>query len=223
VEQIAKAEGFDDDLYGLCARGSAILWAELDKAGLKAEIVYNPGHVFVYCEGWYVDITATQFGLGKTVVMKESTATKRTSQMYSRHGAPLHPEWRVEGAWKRFTNPVSLKSWQHSDDWNYDKGIVTLEDLSRVKRVFKPSRVVEVGDVEDRQWVRQESMETVKETSLAPLSYQLKSMAKGMIGYLRSVGGIDVGTVLRRLWQLGNVDCIALCRYGWEDANDQCR
>ena len=143
AEKIAKEEGFAEDLYEFCARGAAILWKELDRAGLKSEIVYNPGHVFVLCSGWYVDITATQFGLGKTMVRTEESARKLSNKVFSRHGERLYPDWHAECAWATFNNPISLQAWQQYSGWLHQPGIVKVTDLEAIKKVFKPTPIAE--------------------------------------------------------------------------------
>ena len=145
AEKIAREEGFSEDLYDFCARGSAILWEELTRAGLNAEIVYNPGHVFVCCQGWYVDITATQFGLGKTMVRNENSARKLSEKQYCRCGEKLFPDWHKDYAWRTFSNPISLQSWQHTNNWITKKGIVKAEDLASVKKTFNPMRIKDIA------------------------------------------------------------------------------
>lgn len=66
AEREAKSEGlFSDQLEGFCARGSAILYRELKKAGIKARIhlsyTEEYSHVFLRVGNHIVDITATQF------------------------------------------------------------------------------------------------------------------------------------------------------------------
>lgn len=65
--QAHKAE-FGSDRAGLCALASARLCAELELAGFQpaVRVVHSArlsGHCFVECEGWLLDVTATQFGL----------------------------------------------------------------------------------------------------------------------------------------------------------------
>lgn len=136
AEEIAKREGFDDDLYEFCARGSAILWNELTKAGIETKIVYNPGHIFCYAGGYYVDITATQFGnkFGKTMVRMEKSVENLNTQSYMRHGEHLFPDWSINCAWKVFNNVQSLQAWQQVNNWQTLRGIVNMSDLIPVSK-----------------------------------------------------------------------------------------
>jgi len=145
AERHSKADGFEEDLYDFCARGSAILWEELNRAGLKAEIVYNPGHVFVYCEGWYVDITATQFGLGKTLVRSEATAQRLSEKEFFRKGERLFPDWHKECAWNIFNNPISLQAWQNNNNWVNKNGIVKIEDILSARKMSKPTKIKDIA------------------------------------------------------------------------------
>ena len=205
AEQVARAEKFDEDLCGFCARGSAILWKELTRAKLKAEIVYNPGHVFVYCEGWYVDITATQFGKGKTLVCKESTAQRITQKTYYRQGEALHPEWHRKSSWGTFSSPMSFQAWQQSNEWRYPKGIIQTEDLKHSTITFKPHKVVDdryaSNDFSEvKQWEKQKSMVTAKGISLALVASRIKSLMTAGIKRLADIGGLDCGELLRGGW-----------------------
>jgi len=130
AEVIAKAEGFDDDLFSFCARGATILWKELNNAGIEAKIIYNPGHIFCYASGYYVDITATQFGegFGKTMVRMEKSVEKLNTKQYMRHGKSLFPDWSIENAWETFSNPQSLQAWQQANNFK-PENIVKMSDM----------------------------------------------------------------------------------------------
>ena len=121
AEIIAKKDGFKNSLSGFCARGSAILYAELKKAGYKPQIHFFPGHVYVYCEGYYVDITATQFGsrFGKTVVRNESTIEQLNKQ--SRRWEIKQSKWVCD-------NPQEVRFKQDLIGWNIEKGKVKKSD-----------------------------------------------------------------------------------------------
>jgi len=61
--------GADDDLGMMCAISSYRLFTALKKAGLKPAFAANDEHAFVICDGWIVDVTATQFGHSEKVAM----------------------------------------------------------------------------------------------------------------------------------------------------------
>lgn len=63
-----KTKLFPPHLGGACAIASAFIFNALEQAGYEAAIVSGRGHTFVVCEGWLVDITATQFGQPGIVV-----------------------------------------------------------------------------------------------------------------------------------------------------------
>ncbi|MFA5024147.1 MAG: hypothetical protein WC523_04285 [Patescibacteria group bacterium] len=134
IEDIAKREDLESDLRGLCARGSSILWEELDRGGLKSEIVYNPGHVFVYCQGWYVDITATQFGLGRTIVCNEATAQKLSAGEYNIAGQKVFPDWHRECAFGVFKSSMEFKCWQDTNGFVPSYGIIKPDDSAVIKK-----------------------------------------------------------------------------------------
>jgi len=60
------------DLGEMCAIASMMLYKRLKKEGYRPAIVVGFGHVYVYCKGYFIDITATQFGpYPKVIVRKE--------------------------------------------------------------------------------------------------------------------------------------------------------
>lgn len=69
------------DLTGCCGRASAMVAHALVRDGFKPVIAHAPGHAFVLCEGYLVDVTATQFGwekeYPKVVVRKMPSTDKR--------------------------------------------------------------------------------------------------------------------------------------------------
>lgn len=66
------------DMEGLCAHGALKVFYMLKKKGYSPKlVVWNEagdsaelgGHCYVECDGFIVDITATQFGLSKTILI----------------------------------------------------------------------------------------------------------------------------------------------------------
>jgi hypothetical protein len=121
AEKIAAKDGFESNLRGFCARGAAILYSELKKSGLPSVIYYAPGHVYVWCCGYYADITATQFGLSKTIVRSERTIEVLRRKV--RIGF-----WSKNMAAEYFDHPSKLRKWQLNSSWNPDNGIVLVTD-----------------------------------------------------------------------------------------------
>lgn len=63
---------FDPDtLGGLCSISSYEMFKRLKEANLDAEFCSAPGHVFVICKEYLIDVTATQFDIRKPVVIKK--------------------------------------------------------------------------------------------------------------------------------------------------------
>lgn len=50
----------------MCARASGELFKKLKRAGYKPELVFIEFHCFVVCEGYIIDITATQYNYTNT-------------------------------------------------------------------------------------------------------------------------------------------------------------
>lgn len=105
---------YGEELTGYCARGSAMLWTALVKAGLSPVICLarsqDGDHVFVMCENYIVDVTATQFG-------ERPVCIKR----FGRGG--LQPPWYWR-CFKTFNDPNSLKQCQIEEDWPKDEIVI---------------------------------------------------------------------------------------------------
>lgn len=67
-------------LGGMCAICSVELADRLKKVGFSPNIAKNDTHVFVLCDGYLIDITATQFGQKRKVTIKKHTRIE--SQLY---------------------------------------------------------------------------------------------------------------------------------------------
>ena len=107
------AEGFNcpDTLGGFCARASAILSWELRRVSIPHKIVHSSGHLYIECEGYVVDITATQFDdlYGRTLI---------------RPRAKMRDE---DGDWwyttKRFDTIIQVLRWQEKNLWPMEQRI----------------------------------------------------------------------------------------------------
>jgi hypothetical protein len=72
IEGIHRKHGvWDDDMCGACCVGTHILLKELSKKGIKAQAGVASNHVFLIYKNKIVDVTATQFGFRKDVVVYE--------------------------------------------------------------------------------------------------------------------------------------------------------
>lgn len=58
----------EPSLAGLCGYASLMLSSALEKKGYHAQIIQGRGHWFVECQGFLMDITASQFGQPSVVV-----------------------------------------------------------------------------------------------------------------------------------------------------------
>jgi hypothetical protein len=80
TKEIAKREGFDDDLCGLCSRASAILFDMLVENGYNPMIHQAEGwpHTFVQVRDTLIDITAKQLGESDILIIsaKENPIAK---------------------------------------------------------------------------------------------------------------------------------------------------
>lgn len=74
IFDIANAEykTFKPHLKGACAMASACIFDELIALGLSPKIVSSATHTWVVCDGWLIDVTATQFGQPKIVIRNYS-------------------------------------------------------------------------------------------------------------------------------------------------------
>jgi hypothetical protein len=68
--RLAKLHPYPPHLSGACGIASVMLHDELTGAGMTPLIVAGDGHYFVVCEGWLVDVTATQFGHRPIVIRR---------------------------------------------------------------------------------------------------------------------------------------------------------
>lgn len=69
-------QDFGSDLAGMCGIAAYELFKRLDKAGLKPKYCFGDGHAFVKCDGYIVDVTATQFDDGHPEVTIRPTRSK---------------------------------------------------------------------------------------------------------------------------------------------------
>lgn len=77
VEAIAcEDDYFYKDLTGLCAIGSKLLFVKLQEYGIKSYFIVNRkdewGHVYLICNNYILDITATQFSMPKLFIQDKN-------------------------------------------------------------------------------------------------------------------------------------------------------
>lgn len=119
VEQLATdeynehSEGFNcpSTLSGFCARASAMLSWELDRVGISNKIVYSSGHLYIECEGYVVDVTATQFDskFGRTLIRPQFYMAKWSGCW-----------WRTT---KKFNTVRRAMRWQEKNSWPIEQMI----------------------------------------------------------------------------------------------------
>lgn len=61
-----------EDLSEMCGIASKTLYDKLVLNGYRPGIVVAHSHVFVYCRGYFIDITATQFGEYPKIIVTKS-------------------------------------------------------------------------------------------------------------------------------------------------------
>jgi hypothetical protein len=75
-EQLQKEYGtWRDNLCGMCAIASSMIFNECKRQGIRAKFVYADkkyeGHCWIEVQGYIIDVTATQFGKGIDSVIVE--------------------------------------------------------------------------------------------------------------------------------------------------------
>jgi hypothetical protein len=85
--------------------------------------------VYIYCVGYYVDITATQFGpFGKTVVRKERTIDHLNARLKTNS-----PIWGLEYVTASCSHPDYLLQWQIDTTWKLPEGVLNPDDWLEYK------------------------------------------------------------------------------------------
>ena len=72
AEKIAKEENLPNKLNGMCARASAILFRLLKSKGFTPSICFGHCHCFIEIEDLVVDVTASQFGYGRIMIVSRA-------------------------------------------------------------------------------------------------------------------------------------------------------
>jgi hypothetical protein len=109
AEQIAEQELFNEDLEGLCARASAILFSELRKRNIYARICLAYDHCFVVYDNHIVDVTATQFNIQDKIFICKLSDLERISH-------PAHWEYK-----KSFRSIKRAVQYQSDRNWPTDQ------------------------------------------------------------------------------------------------------
>lgn len=103
-------EYISKDLCGFCARGSAILFNELKKRNYEPKIIEGDGHFYIECNGYIIDITATQFGDFSKVVVRKKLSTYMKNLGY----------WNVLN---KYNSIEAARKQQRSDGWTIEQTI----------------------------------------------------------------------------------------------------
>lgn len=114
AETRGAAAGFPEGLCGFCALGSRLLFRALKREGLSPELVLaiwpedhfawyltrptitqeQYSHCYVLCEGYVLDVTASQFGQPNVVVRRKHSAARerfwRPSARYRSEGGLIY-------------------------------------------------------------------------------------------------------------------------------------
>jgi len=131
AELKARRSGFSNNLGGFCARGSAILHRHLSRSGLKSTICFTRGHVWVWCDPFVVDITATQFGIHRDVLI----FTEKSLGRIQRIAKSTHPHfWDMEKC-EQFKHPSQFRDHQIHIEWTQPNGMIT---KSEAEVIFSP-------------------------------------------------------------------------------------
>mgnify|MGYP005730243275 CR=1 FL=1 len=93
----------------MCAIASGELWRILSRVNLNAELILCSGkcwsHVLVHCKGYYIDVTATQFGDHPRVVIMTEEEYQAREEWY----------WKEEAV--RFATDIELHQYQQEKYW----------------------------------------------------------------------------------------------------------
>lgn len=116
VEKIAEDEvdvrdSFNDPetLGGFCARASAMLSALLAANNIEHQLVYSSsGHVFITCQNYIVDVTATQFRSDVGAVCMRPKESMQSTW------------WKVS---KVFDSISDLIIWQTDNNWPWQQSV----------------------------------------------------------------------------------------------------
>jgi hypothetical protein len=68
-EEIGEKEGLPSDLCGLCLRSSVQLFTAAKYFDINIQVVGGYGHCYTMCDGYIVDVTATQFSESESVLI----------------------------------------------------------------------------------------------------------------------------------------------------------
>lgn len=124
-EEIGEKEDMPSDLCGLCLRSSVQLFLAAKYFDINIQVVGGFGHCYTMCDGYIVDVTATQFG-----------ETDRVLIVDPRHTAEYHD--RKSRTWEKGTVCESLDSiykdiWDESGKFDSDRRVVIrhIEPLMR--------------------------------------------------------------------------------------------
>lgn len=114
-EEIGKNEQYPSNLCGLCLRASAQLFAAAADFGIDIQIIGGIGHCFNMCDGYIIDVTATQFGeIDRVLVVHPANVAVRQSSFSS---------------WKKESVSVSLeeayaRTWNEAPTFTKDRLVV---------------------------------------------------------------------------------------------------
>lgn len=97
----------DEDLCGGCALAATIIAQELRKLGKKAHVIWQDSHCWTECDGYIIDVTATQFDGPEISISK--IGEKPNKWFWYRdevHGEVIkNPKRKFYGGWPDGTEP----------------------------------------------------------------------------------------------------------------------
>lgn len=124
-EEIGEKEELPSDLCGLCLRSSVQLFLAAKYFDINIKVVGGYGHCYTMCDGYIIDITATQFGEADRVLIVPPKCTTEY------HG-------RTSGHWDKkkiceALDDVYASIWDESSKFDSDRRVVVkhLEPLIR--------------------------------------------------------------------------------------------
>lgn len=115
---IKRSNYFPSDCAGLCGIAAARLFQRLKKHGYVPKIAYSQNHCFVLCNGYIVDVTATQFNGEFETTPTVVVAIDYVKRLLREYGTEAHEDLYYWIPTKTFTSIRSFILWQKRTGWD---------------------------------------------------------------------------------------------------------
>jgi hypothetical protein len=127
----ARPRNRPKNLEFMCGRASGELFKRLAAAGFNPTIVIGACHAFIECDGYVLDVTATQFNHWNFLEAVHTDCglphrePYKAVEVVTRRKAKKDPLWMPERKWpaKRFTNLKAALAYQKKQGWSIGQRI----------------------------------------------------------------------------------------------------